>query len=250
MPIGPSGPMQGVSSVSNPQRAKSGMNELSILYYNARSILSKLDNLTAICCASNPDIVCIVESWLSGDISDDEIALSGYSIVRLDRNWHGGGILRSSLSFHVTVSGPFDLEIIFVTIHLSENKSLFWGTFYGQPSSPSSSFDVLFDVLCSLNVTCFSNFILLGDFNVDVMSHSPLCNHLDNILQSFSLSQVVTEPTHIKHNHYGNSSLIDLVLMLAPETLSNCTTVPPLANSDHLGILIDIHCKPHRILRK
>ena len=245
MPIGPSGPMQDVSSVSNPQRAKSGMNKLTILYYNARSILPKLDNLTAICCASNPDIVCIVE--LSGDISDDEIALSGYSIVRLDRNRHGGGILiyiRSSLSFHVTVPGPFDLEIIFVTIHLSDNKSLFLGTFYRQPSSLSSSFDVLFDVLCSLNVTCFSNFILLGGFNVDVMSHSPLCNHLDNIL----LSQVVTEPTHIKHN--GNSSLIDLVLMLAPETLSSCTTVPPLANSDHLGILIDIHCKPHRILRK
>ena len=80
------------------------------------------------------------------------------------------------------------------------------------------------------------------------MSHSPLCNHLNNILQSFSLSQVVTEPTHIQHN--GNSSLIDLVLMSAPETLSNCTTVPPLANSDHLGIIIDIHCKPHRILRK
>ena len=74
MPIGPSGPMQGISFVSNPQHVKSGMNELSILYYNARSILPKLDNLTAICCASNPDIVCIVESWLSGDISDDEIS--------------------------------------------------------------------------------------------------------------------------------------------------------------------------------
>ena len=122
------------------------------------------------------------------------------------------------------------------------------GTFYRQLSSPSSSFDVLFDVLCSLNVTHFSDFILLGAFNVDVMSHLPLCNHIDNILQSFSLSQVVTEPTHIKHN--GNSSLIDLGLMSAPETLSNCTTVPPLVNSDHLGILIDIYCKPHRILRK
>ena len=44
----------------------------------------------------------IVESWLSGDISDDEITflISGYSFVRLDRNRHGGGILiyiRSSL---------------------------------------------------------------------------------------------------------------------------------------------------------
>ena len=61
------------------------------------------------------------------------------------------------------------------------------------------------------------------------MSHSPLLL----VITIFSLSQVVTEPFHIKHN--GNSSLMDLVLMSAPETLSNCTTVPPLANSDHLG---------------
>ena len=48
-------------------------------------------------------ILYIVESWLSGDISDDEISLSGYSIVRLDRNRHGGGILIYILSNCTTV---------------------------------------------------------------------------------------------------------------------------------------------------
>ena len=46
--------------------------------------------------------MCIAESWLSGDISDGEISLSGYSFVILDRNRHGGCILvfiRSSLFF-------------------------------------------------------------------------------------------------------------------------------------------------------
>ena len=82
MPIGPSCPMQGISSVSNHgMRKVVAMNELSILYYNARSILPKLGNSTAICCASNPDIVCRVESWLSGDISDDEISLSQGTVV-------------------------------------------------------------------------------------------------------------------------------------------------------------------------
>ena len=218
---------------------KSGTNQLS---YNARSIFPKLNYLTAVCCELHPDIVCIVESWLSGDISDDEITLSDYSVVRLDKNRHGGGVsiyIRSSLSFYATVSGPFDLIIIFVTIHLSDNKTVFLDTFYRQPSSPSSIFGVLFEVLhvffqCNMFLALYSTWIF---FNVDVLSSSPLCNHLNNILQSFSLTQVVTEPTHIKHN--GDSSLIDLVLMSAPETLSICTTVPPLANSDHLGIYIE-----------
>ena len=56
-----------------------------------------------LCCASKPDVVCIVESWLDGKVSDEEISISGHHIVRLDRNHRGGGILiyiRSSLSFH------------------------------------------------------------------------------------------------------------------------------------------------------
>ena len=38
---------------------------LSILYFNARSILPSITELQATCLASNPDIVCITESWLN-----------------------------------------------------------------------------------------------------------------------------------------------------------------------------------------
>ena len=68
-------------------------NMLSILFYNARSTLPKLDELAAVCCACNPDIVCIVESWPCGEIANNEISLPNFSNVRLDRNRHGGGIL-------------------------------------------------------------------------------------------------------------------------------------------------------------
>ena len=51
---------------------------------------------------------------------------------------------------------------------------------------------------------------------------------------------VETEPTCIRSDN--NSSLIDLVLMSAPENLTVCETVPPLANSDHLGSLDHVHC--------
>ena len=50
--------------------------QLSILYFNARSILLKLDNLAAICDSLDPDIVCIVESWLGGDVCDEEVTLT------------------------------------------------------------------------------------------------------------------------------------------------------------------------------
>ena len=148
--------------------------------------------------------MCIVESWLGESIADNEVSLPGYSIARLDRNRHGGGILiymKCNLSFRVVLSGPSDLELIFVSVQLScKNKSLLLGTFYRQPSSHVAIFDSLFDDICSLDVSYFSNFILLGDFNVDMLSPSSLCYHLNSILHSFSLVQVVTEPTHIKHD--------------------------------------------------
>ena len=53
---------------------------LIILYFNARSILPKLDELSALCKANSYDVVCVVESWLDSEISDSEVNISGYSV--------------------------------------------------------------------------------------------------------------------------------------------------------------------------
>ena len=60
-----------------------------------------------------PDIICIVETWLCGDILDSEIALHGYLVHRADRNRHGGGVLiYTKDSFVCNVLNPHDtLEI-------------------------------------------------------------------------------------------------------------------------------------------
>ena len=94
---------------------------------------------------------------LCTDIDNNEISLQGYSIVRLDRNRHGGGILLYirndlSLSFVTVLSGPAGLEIIFVSIFVSGKKCFCLGVFYRPPFSPNCILDNLFDVLCSLNV--------------------------------------------------------------------------------------------------
>ena len=41
---------------------------ITFLSLNARSILPKLDELRAWCLASDFDVVCVVESWLSSDL--------------------------------------------------------------------------------------------------------------------------------------------------------------------------------------
>jgi len=50
---------------------------------------------------NSPDVVCIVETWLDGEICDQELVIDGYCVVRRDRNRHGGGgcvdVIRASL---------------------------------------------------------------------------------------------------------------------------------------------------------
>ena len=219
------------------QPTLSVQNSFKILYYNARSILPKIEELRLICASENPDIVCLVETWLDGDIGDNEFGIPNYSVIRLDCNRHGGGValfLHVSLCHNVIVSGPSGLELLIVSIVFNFRK-LYLGVFYRPPSSPVSIFDTLPDVLSCLDYNFPTNFILLGDFNVDFLKPSShLYSHLCNIMYSFSLSQVVMEPTHLIPN--GQSSLIDLVFMSSPQVLTECCMIPQLDNSDHLGL--------------
>ena len=58
-----------------------------------------------------------------------EIVLPGYSPVRLDRNRHGGGVLLYIFSFNVVLRGPFDLELIFVSIKTLYNGNICLGIY-------------------------------------------------------------------------------------------------------------------------
>ena len=79
-------------------------NNLRILYYNARSLLPKLDNLIVAIDIFKPHIICIVETWLSSEITECEISIPSFQLFRCDRNRHGGGVLAYvSNMFSVTV---------------------------------------------------------------------------------------------------------------------------------------------------
>ena len=51
---------------------------LEIIYFNARSILPKLDELQLLCAESSPHVECIVEP------GDNELTISNYCLVEID----------------------------------------------------------------------------------------------------------------------------------------------------------------------
>ena len=222
---------------------------LSILYFNARSILPKIDILRAEAATRKPLVICIVESWLSHDISDDELNINGYQIHRLDRNRHGGGVLvytHISLLYKYLPAGHSELELMSISIsspHSPGNHCI--SVLYRPPSSTVSFFDHLSSSLHKLSPHSFSSFVLIGDFNINFCtSDHPYFCKLNTILQYFSLTQVVQTPTHFNS---GSSSLIDLALVSSVDQVLQCSTVPQLGDHDkcsfHLGISLILKCK-------
>ena len=114
-----------------------------------------------------------------------------------------------------------------------------------RPWPPSQCIDV-FSVLQAyyecIDISQYSSFVLLGDFNIDICSMSnSLFYAYHGFLSLFGLSQVVDCPTHFCNGII--SSLIDLVFVSNPLTLSYCKVIPPLSNSDHLGIELQLKLK-------
>ena len=88
----------------------------------------------------------------------------------------------------------------------------------------------------------FSRFLLLGDFNVNFCNtHHFLFSHLQDIMLSFSLTQVVPSYTYI--SLAGTPSLLDLAMLSNPEQLQQYSTIPPLSTSDHYGISLTLNLK-------
>ena len=186
-------------------------NTLSIVYYNARSRLPKLDDIRAVSVAESPDIICVVETWLSNSISDYEIVLPGYQCVRCDRDRHDGGVLmyiKSFLAFDLLCPNVVGIELLVVSVSSYKSSSkLCLAVYYRPPSSGVDSFSFLSAALMSLNPTIFHKYILLGDFNVNYFcSGSFLYSHLMYTIAPFHLTQIVTSGTHV--NHSGNTTLI------------------------------------------
>ena len=177
---------------------------------------------------------------MSADILESEISISGYVCFRGDRNRHGGGVI-------IYVSQLYDsrllcshamLEIVTVVISYGTFKCCI-SLFYRPPNSLACVDNTFQEYLESIGISRFSLFILLGDFNINVLNC--VDNSLCNVLSLFGLTQIVNHPTHI-HNHVCKS-LIDLVFLSDVSYLSHYDIIPPLSNSDHLGIHVAIKTK-------
>ena len=216
--------------------------ELKGVYFNARSIIGKKDELEAMVNELNPDIVGIVETWANDGIFDSELALQGFDMFRQDRQGsrHGGGVLlyvKSDLRPVKCESiGDFP-EQVWCSIQDKNHVHYCIGVCYRTPNESIFECD-LHAQLRSMLATLGSSklhFILMGDMNYrfsswpvgdNVQGLSEDARQFCEILDNCFLTQHVSYPTR-------NDVILDLIITEEPDTLHNVEVTDNFANSDH-----------------
>ena len=175
----------------------------------------------------------ITESWLDDSVEDSEVEVCGYTILRHDRNRHGGGVclyIRSDISFSPRTDLQTDnLETVWAEVLLPKTRPILTGICY-RPPRQSDFFDLL---ELSINEGhCLNECILLGDFNTDILlpTNNVLVNALRNFEHAFGLKQLIVEPTRVCIN---KASAIDLILVSDPEKVCQSGVIC-VGISDHL----------------
>ena len=90
-------------------------------------------------------MLAINESKLEGTISDTEVYIPGYIIIRKDRSRSGGGValyIRENLSYTNRIDlVPENLEMVCLEINLPRSRSFLVSTWYRPPSAEMQLFN-------------------------------------------------------------------------------------------------------------
>ena len=142
---------------------------LHFLHINVNSLLSKIDELRDVVGHTKPAILGITESKLDSSVSDQEVNISGYSILRSDRNRYGGGVacyVRADLCFNRRNVFSNSIENVFFDLLIPKLKPLLIGIFYRPPNVNA----FLETFVNDLELVDFkkTEVYFLGDFNIDL----------------------------------------------------------------------------------
>lgn len=212
-------------------------NNLSIMLWNARSILSNLGEFQKRLDEDKPHIVCLTETWLK---PDKNISFKKFNIFRLDRINQGGGIailVRKEIEVKPLPANTYNggkLEYMGVELKL-ENEPLNLLLFYNPPGTFTE--EEIDHYISSVN----GKKIVCGDFNArhpswDSNGRNSAGNILhEYIIESPNISLFTPPDLPTRYNPVNNKySTIDL-FMGSSSLLPDCKVSigPDTGTSDH-----------------
>ena len=196
---------------------------LNFIHLNTRILLQKFDELRILAVNTKVAVIGITECWLDASVTDSEINITDYSILRRDRNREGGGVCiytRNDFIFKLRDDICTTLETVWAELYLPKTKPILIDVCY-RPPKHTDFFNVLEQ--CCLDCNCFTNkeVIMMDDFNVDYSQlhyqTNPLHVSLKHYMSMFGMTQIISTSTRITST---TSTILDLILISDPAKIS------------------------------
>ena len=189
--------------------AKQNPRDIRLIHYNIQSLLSVLDSFRITHERKPFSLVCLTETWLTEDVADHEVNLSGYSIIRRDRSYAGkvrGGGVAIYVDDELSTVRRIDLE------HETLEHIVLEVWVYIPPKDAVHVLGTLSTVLEKC-IDCGLDVILMGDLNHDQLKNP---NALSAICHTYHMDQLIQEPTRSTPH---SQSLLDVVLTTNKERI-------------------------------
>ena len=185
-------------------------NCINIAHLNVNSLLPKVTEISYVLNKYFIDILCLNESKIDASISDEELKIENYSLVRKDRTRYVGGVavyFRNCLSVNLRPD-LMDLhtEIIWAEVKLSNFETFLLSATYRPNHDAQYRESLINNFEKAVNIN--PNILILGDFNENILNgvSGTLIEYLCALL---NVDQLVNEPTRCT---VSTRSLIDLIL--------------------------------------
>ena len=141
-----------------------------IAHINIQSLLPKFDELVSLLHYISLDVLCVTETWLNENVTNNEIEINGYSLYRKD--WpkcRGRGLciyVKSDTPVIDTLNVN-EVELLVLEIKPKHLSPICICAVYRHPGERVEYISNLTNVL-EYVFDKYSNFVLLGDLNIDL----------------------------------------------------------------------------------
>ena len=183
---------------------------LHFMHVNINSVLPKIEELRYIARTGKISVIGISESKLNSSITNEEISIPGYEIVRKDRNRNGGGVLayiKECFSHNLREDFDSENESIFFEIFLPRTRPILIGVVY-RPPNDSDFIKRLQETILNFDDFDRREVYIMGDVNIDM--DKKVSNNLKNEYIDFCLNvgifQIIKSYTHICNTSSSSSS--------------------------------------------
>ena len=223
--------------------------KLTFIHSNCQSAMNKASEISALVDEQKPHVLALTEFGAGDSVTDGELGIEGYTLYRGNHSSGGGGLGKGVAAYvantlsHAACS-KFDNEDFdcstWITIKLSDNKTLLVGVVYRSPNSNDENNDRLISILRkAASIRC--DFLMLcGDYNLPRINwNTNHCFDTDTsysqafltTVEDLSLFQHATNPTRIRGEQ---QSCLDLIFTNEENMVEDVQELPPVGKSDHV----------------